>query len=249
MKTHYLRPTKHLFIALIVLLGSMLLIDLILLVPHLDLHGDLLRFYSEWRIRQQFSKPIMVLELAHFLIYLATIVVYLIWFGRTYRNMHRLGYKRRFPPLLAYFSWFIPLFHWVGPFLLMRDIHVNYAAKLQEQGIPQEKSTLVIFYCWWALYIGCGIFLFTSPFEDFSLYDEAHLQRNITVSTFLRILNMLLNISALLVVLQVRFLERTLLNFPEIRERPKANETVDLIDSEIDAAHSSEQKGHPFIDG
>jgi hypothetical protein len=98
----------------------------------------------------------MALGLAHFGTYIATVVVFVIWFYRAHRNLERLGARD-----LTYTSgwaagcWFVPFLNLVRPVQIAQEIwrHSDPNVLPREDALfrPSGNSTLIGF--WWAMWI------------------------------------------------------------------------------------------------
>jgi len=87
--------------------------------------------------------------------YIACIVAFLIWYGRAYRNLERLGSDGlRFGKRWAIAYWFIPIGNLFRPKQVMNDI---WRASDPELPVPahhwQGNGVPALFHWWWALWL------------------------------------------------------------------------------------------------
>ena len=105
------------------------------------------------------------------LLFLVTIVVFIVWFRRMYRNLPSLGARNlRFTPGWAVGAWFVPFLNWVRPVQMTNDIW-----KASDPEMPDavdtpwrsRPSTALIGF-WWAAWIVsnfAGQFSFSVPVD------------------------------------------------------------------------------------
>jgi hypothetical protein len=87
--------------------------------------------------------------------YVACVVAFLVWYGRAYRNLERLGAQGlRWGKRWAIAYWFIPIGNWFRPKQVMNDI---WRASDPELPVPahhwQGNRVPALFHLWWALWL------------------------------------------------------------------------------------------------
>jgi hypothetical protein len=152
------RPAGGLTIAAKVLLALNLLMSVVLL------GSEFLQYRLATRLVQGEEVPFveldsndarqMILGLLHFAIYLATIVVFLMWFYRVHSNLEPLGARG-----LSYSSgyavgcWFIPFLNLVRPAQVAQEIWRNSDPNAVSDGISREGPSSALIGLWWIVWI------------------------------------------------------------------------------------------------
>lgn len=90
-----------------------------------------------------------------FVAYLATVVAYLIWLHRAYRNLPALGARDlQYTPRSAVLWWFCPLANLVVPFRVVRETwQASDAASYQAPGGWKSAPTSILLNFWWASWL------------------------------------------------------------------------------------------------
>lgn len=84
---------------------------------------------------------------------LATAVVFLNWFRRSYENLLRLNVKSLSEPKnMILWNWFIPILNWYKPFQMMRELWREMVIfSSPDDETDQTKNSFLI--PWWALFV------------------------------------------------------------------------------------------------
>lgn len=100
------------------------------------------------------------------LAYIATIIIFLIWFHRSYSNLKPLGsVSTDYSPAWAVGCWFVPLVNLVRPYAITKELWdrsdpEDVQTELSPSGLTIEMSMIAtpMFGLWWALWIISNIF-------------------------------------------------------------------------------------------
>jgi hypothetical protein len=98
------------------------------------------------------------------LVYLGTVVSFLVWFYRVHRNLPALGARDlKYTPGWAVGGFFVPFLNLIRPLQVMREIwHGSDPRGLERDMAPAEPSvrkqlgTPALIGWWWALWLFCG---------------------------------------------------------------------------------------------
>lgn len=95
--------------------------------------------------------------LAQLLVYLVTIVAFIVWLHRSYKNVRAFGAQTEHTPGWAIGSWFVPFLNLIRPYQIVRetwaksDPGVNVSAGYADAGPGARSATLV--GAWWTAWI------------------------------------------------------------------------------------------------
>lgn len=95
--------------------------------------------------------------LAQLFVYLATIVLFIVWLHRAYKNVPAFGVQTEHSPGWAAGSWFIPFLNLVRPYQIVKetwvksDPGVDLSAGYADAGAGARAATLV--GVWWAFWL------------------------------------------------------------------------------------------------
>ena len=154
------RSPRSLALAVLVLLAIGLAVDLIGALSSVAefslleraIEGELISFdeANDNDMRQA------TIAIAQLVIFIVTIIVFVVWFRRMYRNLPALGARGlRFTPGWAVGGWFVPFLNWVRPVQIMNDIWKASDPDSVEQPDttwPSRPVTPLIGF-WWASWI------------------------------------------------------------------------------------------------
>jgi hypothetical protein len=101
-----------------------------------------------------------VIGLLQLLLYLGTVVAFLVWFRRAYRNLPALGAESlRFPSGWAVGAWFVPFLNLVRPKQLADDIWRASDPTLPAQvgAAWKQQRVASLLHWWWALFIASNL--------------------------------------------------------------------------------------------
>ena len=156
------RPAAGLAIAAKVMLALNLLMSVVLFVSELVqyrlaerlLHGEQVPFAE---LDSNDARQLM-LGILHFALYVATAVVFLMWFYRVHSNLEPLGGRD-----LSYTSgyavgcWFIPFLNLVRPAQVAQEIWRNSDPAAVGEGIAREGPSSSLVGAWWIVWIVSNI--------------------------------------------------------------------------------------------
>lgn len=99
----------------------------------------------------------LIFLLVAFGLHFATIVLFLLWFSRSYRNLERLGASQlRYRPGWSIWAWFIPIYNVWGPKKIANDIWRASDPNLPAQAGEQWRDGPIpsaLFGLWWGLWL------------------------------------------------------------------------------------------------
>lgn len=154
----------------------------------------------------------MVIGLLQTGLFIASIVVFLNWFRRSYGNLHRLGLKYLdHSESMAVWAWFIPLIVFFRPVQIMYEIWTETQEKIKKMDSTYViKNGLLIIGLWWALFIisnFVGRYVLKTAFKDETLEQLIESSQAILISDILQIPEALL---VILIVYQLSKMESKL---------------------------------------
>lgn len=203
------RPLKRRALVVTVLLGLGILADLAGTAAEVNLLGVLgelqegvdVSFEEATAADDQSGNA----GLAQIAVFLATVIAFLAWFWRAYRNLPAFGVREpRFGYGWAIGSWFVPLLNLIRPKQIANDIWRGTSPDLETgQGWRsyENKGVSPLLHAWWAawLVMGFGDRIATR------LYLDAESVSSQQSATYLSIVvNLLYAIAAVMAILVVR---------------------------------------------
>jgi hypothetical protein len=104
---------------------------------------------------------------------IATIVLFLVWFHRAYKNLPALGARRlRWTAGWSIGAWFVPFLNLVRPKAIANDIWKASDPELPaETAMWRERPVAALVHWWWGIYL-LSIISITFTFNDTSLPDQ-----------------------------------------------------------------------------
>jgi len=105
---------------------------------------------------------------------IATIVLFLLWFSRAYRNLPALGIRRlRFNPGWAVGAWFVPFLNLWRPKAIANDIWRGSDPELPPGPTTEWRDGKVsgVVHWWWGVYLA-SLIRFTSAFDDIDVINQ-----------------------------------------------------------------------------
>lgn len=157
------RPIAGLARALMILLGAGALLGVIAVVSDIAYVGLLerIRDASFVTIEEAEASDVRVglIVLAQSVLFLATAVVFVIWFHRAYSNLPALGAVHRHGPGWAIGGWFVPILSLIRPKEIANDIWRASDPELErEVGRGYEgKRVSPLINLWWAAFLIFGV--------------------------------------------------------------------------------------------
>jgi len=95
---------------------------------------------------------IIVVNVAHIIIVILSIVFFIMWFRRAYYNLHTLPWHNaRYTEGWAAGSWFVPIINLWWPYQIMMDIWKGTQNALRER-LGEPRSAAIVGW-WWALHL------------------------------------------------------------------------------------------------
>ncbi|TRZ43181.1 DUF4328 domain-containing protein [Robertkochia solimangrovi] len=89
---------------------------------------------------------------------IASIVVFLNWFRRSYGNLHRLGVHPNQSESATIWTWFVPILNLFRPFQIMKEIWYETQFTIRKSDVTfQIKEGDLLLGTWWILFIATGI--------------------------------------------------------------------------------------------
>lgn len=109
-------------------------------------------YYTEDEIDKNDTRQ-MIFGLVQFIIYLITIVTFLMWFTRAYKNLKLLGVQTNNSTSMATWSFFIPILSLFKPYQIAKEIAKETKKLITDNFAGISKKTIIIINCWWALFL------------------------------------------------------------------------------------------------
>jgi hypothetical protein len=109
--------------------------------------------FSEEAINGNDSRQ-QLIGIIQLLLILATIVFFIMWFHRAYKNLHRLGINTlQYTQGWAIGGWFVPFLNLVRPYTIMKEIWKNTQEYVftKETGIRSSAPTIIGW--WWGTWL------------------------------------------------------------------------------------------------
>jgi Domain of unknown function (DUF4328) len=97
------------------------------------------------------------------IVYVALIIVFLIWFSRAYHNIKRLGKMPNHDIGWSIGGWFVPILWWFRPWEIYREIAETYSTITKafpqhlQPDTPNRGQLLGLGGWWWGTYVGFSI--------------------------------------------------------------------------------------------
>lgn len=94
----------------------------------------------------------LIIALIQLLIYIGTIITFIMWFRRGYYNLHRLIKVLSFSEGWAAGTWFVPFVNLVRPYKIMKEMMYESEELLVKGNlIEPKKSRVMLVGVWWTL--------------------------------------------------------------------------------------------------
>ncbi|XOV68080.1 MAG: DUF4328 domain-containing protein [Fluviicola sp.] len=146
-------------------------------------------------------------------------VFFLIWMYRAYTNLGQFQ-RLKYPENMSVLGWFLPVFNWIGPFLIYSAIVKGYEETLASQNyIRRNTRRQALKNWWWITWItGSVLFAFGFGYEKSSIFCSA-------MAAVVLMLSNLLLISSLS---DMKMMEEGIGNLKNVTQSTR--ETDDLLD-------------------
>lgn len=137
------------------------------------------------------------------LLIIATIVSFIMWSSRAYRNLHSLNINLQYTPGWAAGSWFVPFVNLGRPYTIMREIW----EETQTFFLPKEEKFLVssaaLVGWWWGFWLGQNIIANISSRMLLSAKDAGDFLSATSFSLFSDVTDMISMIITLIMVMRM----------------------------------------------
>jgi len=234
MNTIKIRPNKKRGQIVLSLLSMMIILQIIIYIRGQFLGRQIIENFTPSASDAFFiDLSLLLLNTAILIIYVLSIVYYIRWFRRAYFNLNIIATPLRYKNGWAAGGWFIPVFHWIGPFQIMIELYSKTRLFLVKNNIQVPgKWIFILLGVWWFLYFISGLMGIYSVFSDEINLREFHaFKAYIKESLISNIIQLLLTLSAILVVLIYYNLERLLEHTPVINVIKMDKQSSGIIDS------------------
>ena len=143
---------------------------------------------------------IKIIGILSFLVFFISGILFLMWFFRSYSNLHQLKRKLSYRRGWAIAGWFVPIVSWYMPYQIMKELYVESKKILLKKGKinNEDLSTKYLGY-WWALWLIYSTFSQIST--RFSLNAQT-LEKSI-IAADLIIINHIIAIALALITIKV----------------------------------------------
>lgn len=137
-----------------------------------------------------------IIGIGQTVIYIASVVVFLNWFRRSYGNLHRLGISLNNKESMTVWSWFIPIISLFKPVQIMSELWKETQNKIKKFDTNYTiKNGGLLIGLWWTMFIISNIigrYFFKTVFKDQTLEELIDGARLIIVSDVMQVLEALL---------------------------------------------------------
>jgi len=133
----------------------------------------------------------MIIGLVQTVIYLSSIIFFLVWFTRAYSNLFLFEKKPKFKKKMAIWSFIIPIVSLYRPYQIMNEIW--FETQMQVRKIFSETKINISTFLmgtWWALFIitnYVGNFVIKTSFKNDTIEEMINSTRAFMISDFLDI--------------------------------------------------------------
>lgn len=232
MKEKTIRPNLFRSNVLILSLTTMLISSIVWFLRFLYLTKDLNFKYTKIALEESIRlDPINFWAFSFSSIaYIISIVFFVLWFRRAYWNLNQLS-ETRFKNYLTGIVWFIPIVHWIFPFIMISELFKKTNSLLQKNGLGRNHDMMrLLLMIWWFFYVICGLFALIINFVNFNKLPNGILEYKVIVLN--DSMGIILNVLVILVVIHYRKFEIALSQVDSIQVRSKAEELkLDLLDN------------------
>ena len=178
---------------LIILLELLMIIVSVISILELSKQpGETIREYVDFSNWEIIETAFLFLYLA---IYLIATIRYIKWFRRAYYNLHVINKNVKYTEKWAVLGWFIPIFNYIIPYQIMKEIYVKTSEYLD----LKDREFLRFVKIWWAGFVLLGLFSWLSFFfNSNTLTHHDHI-----VNGYIQILFSIVNIPFALIAIKV----------------------------------------------
>jgi hypothetical protein len=139
-------------------LGLIMLIDVVSILFGIQQAGIL----YQWEHHQPFSFAALaasehvmgILGVLHIVMFVATVIAFLMWLHRAHRNLPDLGAQQlKFTPRSAVWWWFVPFANLYQPQQVVNEIWQGSDPQAPRVVTPKPSATAPLIQAWWAAWI------------------------------------------------------------------------------------------------
>jgi len=108
-----------------------------------------------YQVVKNFAAAVVVV-VARSMMTLGTIVAFLLWFYRAYKNLDLAGVNTLYAPGWAIGSFFVPILNWIRPYRIMEEIWQENAGLIKASnaaGSPVEEQPGSLLKWWWECWV------------------------------------------------------------------------------------------------
>ncbi len=95
-----------------------------------------------------------IVTIAYLFVLLLSGITFILWFRRSYYNLHLKADLLSYSEGWAAGGWFVPFINWVRPYRIMKELHLetNNLIRKNDGNVPRSHSGSLIDW-WWGLWI------------------------------------------------------------------------------------------------
>ena len=112
-------------------------------------------FYSE-DFLNNLDLALISLSVVQIAVFLATIVVFIMWFRRAYGNLIRIDIPMQYMESGVVWGFFIPFVNWVRPITTAKEMYLKSQRTIK--GSSEMNDDVSFVYLWWLSYLSGGLF-------------------------------------------------------------------------------------------
>ncbi len=95
-----------------------------------------------------------IIEILQTIIFVSTVIVFLVWIHRAYRNLRAFGvHNLKYSSKWAVWGFFVPILFFYRPFQVVREIWKASDPYLTDESSWQNQPTPSLLKWWWALFL------------------------------------------------------------------------------------------------
>ncbi|MDR1461497.1 MAG: DUF4328 domain-containing protein [Campylobacteraceae bacterium] len=131
-------------------IAILLMWSLLFIFPALIISGYYLENLHEINAKALLA---LLVTLISFVIVIASLVVFIIWFYKAYSNLYQKTSNLKYKKYWAILGWIIPIINLYLPYFLIKDMYSNIAILTNDSTAVENFKKLTAINIWWALYI------------------------------------------------------------------------------------------------
>lgn len=98
-----------------------------------------------------------LIALLNLLLYIVSVITFIMWFRRSYYNLHSRSANPTYDEGWAAGAWFVPILNLFRPYRIMEELDDKMSYLIKQRTGEEMKSNKTLIGCWWALWIIGGI--------------------------------------------------------------------------------------------